>query len=208
MIFHIFGTMSQLFRRIVKLIKACPAFLPLRLIGFAAGFSIFVAVMTITPLTATLFTVGTIPALAITPEEILDDPELEARARALSKQLRCLVCQNQSIDDSDADLARDLRIEVRSQINAGRSDEIIIDQIRQKYGDYVLFNPPLDRGTVFLWLAPIGFVGLAVLIIVLARRNLHTFVSPELGASDRARIEAMLITRTSANSNEKGGHKE
>ena len=208
MIFHIFGTMSQLFRRIVKLIKACPAFLPLRLIGFAAGFSIFVAVMTITPLTATLFTVGTIPALAITPEEILDDPELEARARALSKQLRCLVCQNQSIDDSDADLARDLRIEVRRQITAGRSDEIIIDQIRQKYGDYVLFNPPLDRGTVFLWLAPIGFVGLAVLIIVLARRNLHTFVSPELGASDRARIEAMLITRTSANSNEKGGHKE
>ena len=96
------------------------------------------------------------------------------RARALSKQLRCLVCQNQSIDDSDADLARDLRIEVRRQITAGRSDEIIIDQIRQKYGDYVLFNPPLDRGTVFLWLAPIGFVGLAVLIIVLARRKLHT----------------------------------
>ena len=103
------------------------------------------------------------------------------RARALSKQLRCLVCQNQSIDDSDADLAHDLRIEVRRQITAGRSDEIIIDQIRQKYGDYVLFNPPLDRGTVFLWLAPIGFVGLAVLIIVLARRNLHTPLHLNLG---------------------------
>ena len=163
-------------------------------------FSVFLAAMIITPLTTTVFTLGTIPALAITPEEILGDPKLEARARALSKQLRCLVCQNQSIDDSDADLARDLRIEVRRQITAGRSDEIIIDQIRQKYGDYVLFNPPLDRGTAFLWLAPIGFVGLGVLIIVLARRKLHVTASPDLGASDRARIETMLITR----SNEKG----
>ena len=105
------------------------------------------------------------------------------------------MCQNQSIDDSDADLARDLRIEVRRQITAGRSDEIIIDQIRQKYGDYVLFNPPLDRGTVFLWLAPIGFVGLGVLIIVLARRKLPVPASPDLGASDRARIETMLVNR-------------
>ena len=164
--------------------------------------------MIIAPLTTTLLTVGTTPALAVTPEEILGDPKLEARARALSKQLRCLVCQNQSIDDSDADLARDLRIEVRRQITAGRSDEIIIDQIRQKYGDYVLFNPPLDRGTVFLWLAPIGFVGLAVLIIVLARRNYHVPAPPDLGTSDRARIEAMLVTRNSANSNEKDEFKE
>ena len=208
MISLVFGTMSWLSRRTVRLIKVCPAFMPMKRFRLAAGFSVFVAAMTITPLTILVFTVGTMPALAITPEEMLDDPKLEARARALSKQLRCLVCQNQSIDDSDADLARDLRIEVRRQINAGQSDETIIDQIRQKYGDYVLFNPPLDRGTVFLWLAPIGFVGLAVLIIVLARRNLHTLASPDLGASDRARIEAMLVTRSSANSNEKGGHKE
>ena len=203
-----FGTMSQLFHRIVRLIKFYPPIMPTKPLGFAAGFSVFLAAMIITPLTITVFTLGTIPALAITPEEILGDPKLEARARALSKQLRCLVCQNQSIDDSDADLARDLRIEVRRQITAGRSDEIIFDQIRQKYGDYVLFNPPLDRGTVFLWLAPIGFVGLAVLIIVLARRNLPVLASPDLGASDRARIEAMLVTRNSANSNEKDGHKE
>ena len=208
MILLAFGTMSQLFHRIVRLIKVYPPIVPTKPLRLAAGFSVFLAAMIITPLTITVFTLGTIPALAITPEEILGDPKLEARARALSKQLRCLVCQNQSIDDSDADLAHDLRIEVRRQITAGRSDEIIIDQIRQKYGDYVLFNPPLDRGTVFLWLAPIGFVGLAVLIIVLARRNLHTLASPELGASDRARIEAMLVTRNSANSNEKGGHKE
>ena len=208
MILLAFGTMSQLFYRIVRLIKVYPPIMPTKPLRLAAGFSVFLAAMLITPLTITVFTVGTLPALAITPEEILGDPKLEARARSLSRQLRCLVCQNQSIDDSDADLARDLRIEVRRQITAGRSDEIIIEQIHQKYGDYVLFNPPLDRGTVFLWLAPIGFVGLGVLIIVLARRNLAVPNSPDLEAADRARIEAMLVTRNSANSNEKGGHKE
>ena len=193
MILLAFRTMSQLLRRIVILIKGYPLIMPTKPLGLAAGFSIFLAAMIITPSNIMVFTVGTLPALAITPEEILGDPKLEARARALSKQLRCLVCQNQSIDDSDADLARDLRIEVRRQITAGRSDEIIIDQIRQKYGDYVLFNPPLDRGTVFLWLAPIGFVGLGVLIIVLARRKLPVTASPDLGASDRTRIETMLV---------------
>ena len=203
-----FGTMPWLFHRRVRSIKVYLSFMPTKPPRLAVGFIVFLTAMIMAPFTTTVLTVGTTPAFAVTPEEILGDPKLEARARALSKQLRCLVCQNQSIDDSDADLARDLRIEVRRQITAGRSDEIIIDQIRQKYGDYVLFNPPLDRGTVFLWLAPIGFVGLAVLIILLARRNLHTLTSPELGASDRARIEAMLVTRNSANSNEKGGHKE
>ena len=193
MILLAFGTMSQLFHRIARLIKVYPPIMPTKPLGLAAGFSIFLAAMIITPLTITVFTAGTIPALAVTPEEILGDPKLEARARALSKQLRCLVCQNQSIDDSDADLAHDLRSEVRRQITAGRSDEIIIDQIRQKYGDYVLFNPPLDRGTVFLWLAPIGFVGLGVLIIVLARRKLPVTASPDLGASNRTRIETMLV---------------
>ena len=77
----------------------------------------------------------TTPARAITAEEMLDNPALEERARNLSKQLRCLVCQNQSIDDSDADLAHDLRREVRSQIAAGTSDDAIIDQLRAKYGD-------------------------------------------------------------------------
>ena len=203
-----FGAMPWLFRRIVRLIKVNPPFIPIKPFRLAAGFSVFLTAMIIAPLTTTLLTVGTTPALAVTPEEILGDPKLESRARALSKQLRCLVCQNQSIDDSDADLARDLRIEVRRQITAGRSDEIIIDQIRQKYGDYVLLKPPLDRGTVFLWLAPIGFVGLAVLIIVLARRNYPVPAPTDLGISDRARIETMLVTRNSANSNEKDEFKE
>jgi len=182
--------------------------MPMKRFRLAAGFSVFVAAMTIMPLTTLVFTVGTIPALAITPEEILDDPKLEARARALSKQLRCLVCQNQSIDDSDADLARDLRIEVRSQINVGDSDEIIIEQIRQKYGDYVLLNPPLEGGTAFLWLAPIGFVGLGAMIIVLARRKHAVSASPDLDATDRARIETILVTRNRANRNEKDRPKE
>ena len=204
MICRAFVAMPWLFHRIVRLIKVNPQFMPMKPFRLAAGLSVFLASMMIAPLTTTLLTVGTTPALAVTPEEILGDPKLEARARALSKQLRCLVCQNQSIDDSDADLARDLRIEVRRQITAGRSDETIIDQIRQKYGDYVLFNPPLDRGTVFLWLAPIGFVGLGVMIIGLARRKLPVTASPDLGASDRTRIETMLVTR----SNEKDRHKE
>ena len=204
MILFAFGTISQLFHYIVGLIKVYPPVMPTKPPGLAAGFSVFLAAMIITPLNTTVYKVGILPALAITPEEILGDPKLEARARALSKQLRCLVCQNQSIDDSDADLAHDLRIEVRRQITAGRSDEIIIEQIRQKYGDYVLFNPPLDGGTVFLWFAPIGFVGLGVLIIVLARRKLPVTASPDLGASDRTRIETMLVTR----SNERDRHKE
>ena len=208
MIFLAFGTMSQFFHRKVRLIKVDPSFMPTKPLRLAAGFSVFLAVMIITPLITTVFTVGTIPALAITPEEILGDPKLEARARALSKQLRCLVCQNQSIDDSDADLARDLRIEVRRQITAGRSDEIIIDQIRQKYGDYVLLNPPLDGGTLLLWLAPIGFVGLGVMIILLTRRNLVVSASADLDAADRARIETMLVNRSHSNNNKTDRPKE
>ena len=203
-----FGAMPGLFHRIVRLIKINPPFMPMKPFRLAAGFSVFLTAMIIALLTTTVLTVGTTPALAVTPEEILGDPKLEARARALSKQLRCLVCQNQSIDDSDADLARDLRIEVRRQITAGRSDEIIIDQIRQKYGDYVLLNPPLDRGTVFLWLAPIGFVGLGAMIIVLARRKHAVSASSDLDATDRARIETMLVTRNRANRNEKDRSKE
>ena len=208
MMCHAYGAMPRLFHRIVRLIKVYLSFMPTKPLRLAVGFSVFLTAMIMAPLTTTVLTVGTTPAFAVTPEEMLGDPKLEARARALSKQLRCLVCQNQSIDDSDADLARDLRIEVRRQITAGRSDEIIIDQIRQKYGDYVLFNPPLDRGTVFLWLAPIGFVGLGVLIIVLARRNLVVPASSNLDAADRARIETMLVNRNHSNKNKNVRPKE
>ena len=139
------------------------------------------------------------PARAITAEEMLANPVLEERARNLSKQLRCLVCQNQSIDDSDADLARDLRREVRSQIAAGTSDDAIIDQLRAKYGDYVLLNPPLDRATLFLWLSPLGFIILGGLIVMIARRQRGAAIANELDPGERARVEKMLASRDSEN---------
>ena len=141
----------------------------------------------------------TTPAYAITAEEMLANPVLEERARNLSKQLRCLVCQNQSIDDSDADLARDLRREVRSQIAAGTSDGAIIDQLRAKYGDYVLLNPPLDQATLFLWLSPLGFILLGGLIVMMARRQRGAAIATELNAAERARIEKMLASRDNEN---------
>ena len=141
----------------------------------------------------------TTPAYALTAEEMLANPVLEERARNLSKQLRCLVCQNQSIDDSDADLARDLRREVRSQIAAGTSDGAIIDQLRAKYGDYVLLNPPLDQATLFLWLSPLGFILLGGLIVMMARRQRGAAIATELDAAERARIEKMLASRDSEN---------
>ena len=141
----------------------------------------------------------TTPAYAITAEEMLANPVLEERARNLSKQLRCLVCQNQSIDDSDADLARDLRREVRRQIAAGTSDGVIIDQLRAKYGDYVLLNPPLDQATLFLWLSPLGFFILGGLIVMMARRQRGAAIANELNAAERARIEKMLASRDGEN---------
>ena len=143
--------------------------------------------------------VTTTPAHAITAEEMLANPVLEERARNLSKQLRCLVCQNQSIDDSDADLARDLRREVRGQIAAGTSDDAIIDQLRARYGDYVLLNPPLDRATLFLWLSPLGFIILGGLIVMMARRQRGAAIANELDAAERARVEKMLASRDSEN---------
>ena len=108
-------------------------------------------------LAALLFALALLPlqAPAITPEEMLSDPALESRARALSKQLRCLVCQNQSIDDSDAELARDLRSEVRKQLAAGAADDEILAALRETYGDYVLLNPPVSPATYILWGAPV-----------------------------------------------------
>ena len=102
----------------------------------------------------TVFCLST-EVLALEPGEILKDPALEARARSISKNLRCLVCQNQSIDDSDAPLAKDLRLLVRNQIVSGKTDEKIISDIVARYGDFVLLNPPINQKTIILWLSPI-----------------------------------------------------
>jgi cytochrome c-type biogenesis protein CcmH len=95
------------------------------------------------------------PAWAVQPDEILADPALEARARHISAGLRCLVCQNQSIDDSDAPLARDLRLIVRERLKAGDSDDQVIQFVEDRYGEFVLLRPPFSARTLLLWLAPL-----------------------------------------------------
>ena len=100
------------------------------------------------------------PAMAVGPDEILDDPVLEQRARDISAGLRCLVCQNQSIDDSDADLARDLRVLVRERLLAGDSDEAVRQYLVDRYGEYVLLNPRVNNHTILLWIAaPVLLIG-------------------------------------------------
>ncbi len=106
-----------------------------------------------------------IPAMtALDATEMLADPALEARARALAKDVRCVVCQNQSIDDSGADLARDLRRSLRARLLAGDSDEEALAYLTQRYGDYVLMEPPLKPATWILWFAPAGFAAIALLL--------------------------------------------
>ncbi len=95
------------------------------------------------------------PVAGVEPDEMLADPAQEARARDLSAQLRCLVCRNESIDESDADLARDLRLLVRERIQLGESDDHVMAYIRDRYGDYVLLNPPFKSATLFLWGGPV-----------------------------------------------------
>ncbi|MBX9778170.1 MAG: cytochrome c-type biogenesis protein CcmH [Xanthobacteraceae bacterium] len=111
-------------------------------------------------------------APAVQPDEILKDPAQEARARELSKQLRCMVCQNQSIDDSDAPLARDLRILVRERLQAGDSNSQVLDFLVQRYGEFVLLRPRLHWRTALLWLAPpVLLIGGGLILLMLARRR-------------------------------------
>ena len=132
---------------------------------------------------------------ATNPDEILKDPALEQRARGLSKQLRCLVCQNQSIDNSDADLARDLRRIVREQLVAGKSDGEIIAYVTARYGDFVLLNPPVEPATWGLWFGPalvlvIAAAGLVVYVRARAGRPDHR--PPDLDPEERRRLDALL----------------
>ena len=108
----------------------------------------------------------TTQALAVNPDEVLADPLLEKRAREISKGLRCLVCQNQSIDDSDADLAKDLRVIVRDRLTAGDSDQAVVDYVVSRYGDFVLLKPPFKAATLVLWLGPAVIAGLGLWSII------------------------------------------
>jgi len=113
------------------------------------------------------------PAFAVEPDEVLSNPVLEARARALSKVLRCVVCQNQDIDSSNAGVARDLRLIVRERLVAGDSDEEVLDYVVARYGDFVLFRPPLRPLTYALWFGPIVLLllGGGITIAALLRRR-------------------------------------
>ncbi len=113
------------------------------------------------------------PAHAVNPDEMLKDPVLEERAREISKGLRCVVCQNQSIDDSDADLARDLRVLVRQRLKAGDSDEQVVQFVVARYGDYVLLKPPFKSSTYVLWFGPpvLALIAIAALIAFFRRRR-------------------------------------
>lgn len=110
------------------------------------------------------------PVAAVLPDEMLPDAVEEARAREISKELRCVVCQNQSIDDSDAPLAKDLRIVVREQISMGRSNEQVISYVSERYGDFVLLKPPVKPSTWLLWAGPFLLLGFGAVGLVLWRR--------------------------------------
>ena len=146
-----------------------------------------------------LLTFAAVPcAIAVEPDEVLSDAALEARARALSKELRCMVCQNQSIDDSEAPLARDLRILVRERLQTGDSDRQVIDFLVARYGEFVLLRPRLSWHTAVLWLGPAAMLligGCAVL--VLARRcRANSAATAEgqqgLSAAEAARLSDIL----------------
>jgi len=134
------------------------------------------------------------PAFAVQPDEVLPDPALEARARAISSGLRCLVCQNQSIDDSDAPLARDLRILVRDRLKAGDSDDEIIDFVVARYGEFVLLKPRFEPHTLLLWLATpaFGIAAIAILVLAARRRKNQTNQAVPLSESEKRRLKKLL----------------
>jgi cytochrome c-type biogenesis protein CcmH len=130
-------------------------------------------------------------ALAVLPSEVLDDPVLEARARALSAEIRCMVCQNQSIDDSDAPLAADLRVLVRERLAAGDSDAEVIDFLVARYGEFILLKPRFAWHTVWLWGAPLAVFAIAVLVAAYGYRRRHNLAASAPAPLDAAEEEAL-----------------
>jgi len=139
-------------------------------------------------------------AQAVQPDEVLADPALEGRARALSRDLRCMVCQNQSIDDSDAPLARDLRILVRDRLKAGDNDAQVIDFLVARYGEFVLLKPRFAGHTLILWAAPAALLlaGIVLLLVVARRRGVSAEAAgtaTALNAQEQARLHELTHPR-------------
>jgi cytochrome c-type biogenesis protein CcmH len=147
-----------------------------------------------------LAAVGLMPAHAVQPDEIMSDPAKEARARDLSRELRCMVCQNQSIDDSEAPLARDLRLLVRERIAAGDSDSQVIDFLVARYGEFVLLKPRFEQQTLLLWLVPpLVLVGGGLALWMHSRRRPkggEQGTSPALTAEEEARLRQLMGQET------------
>lgn len=139
------------------------------------------------------FLITAAPAFAVNPDEVLSDPALEARARTISAELRCMVCQNQSIDDSNADLARDLRLLVRNRLTQGDTDQQVIDYIVSRYGEFVLLKPRFGEKTLILWGAPVllalagGFA-----LFIYGRRNRARPTGKPLSEAEAKELENIL----------------
>jgi cytochrome c-type biogenesis protein CcmH len=145
--------------------------------------------------------IGGAAAYAVQPDEIMADPAKEARARDLSRELRCMVCQNQSIDDSEAPLARDLRLLVRERIAAGDSNSQVIDFLVARYGEFVLLKPRFNPHTLVLWLSPpLALAGGGLALWIYSRRRSRVPVDDalfKLTAEEEARLERLIAAETS-----------
>ena len=137
-------------------------------------------------------------ALAVQPDEMLKNPVLEERARNLSQELRCMVCQNQSIDDSEASLARDLRLLVRERLMQGDSDKQVLDFLVARYGEFVLLKPRFEPQTLLLWgIPPLSLLGgLAVLLVMARRRQTTDLSAGELSATEQQRIAKLVKAKS------------
>ena len=141
---------------------------------------------------------GLAPSLAraVQPDEVLPDPKLEARARAISAGLRCLVCQNQSIDDSKAEIARDLRLLVRERLKLGETDEQVRAFLVNRYGNFILLKPPLDWETAFLWGMPALVLAAGAITLLFGLRRLQSASAAPLSQAERDRLAALLDADT------------
>ena len=148
--------------------------------------------------TLMLFMALAAPALAVQPDEMLKDTVLEARARHLSEGMRCLVCQNESIDDSSAPLARDLRLLIRERLKAGDSDAQVIDYLVARYGEFVLLKPRFEASTFILWLGPFAILLAGIAIVWSRRSRPYSAATAEaaLSAEEKSRLSRLLKSRS------------
>ena len=148
---------------------------------------------------ALMLAIASSKSLAVQPGEMLKDPKLEARARELSRDLRCMVCQNQSIDESDAPLARDLRLLVRERLTEGDTDQQVLDFLVARYGEFVLLKPPLESRTIILWmLPPVALLAGAIgLFFALRRRRTGQLEPAALSTEERRRLSTLVDERRS-----------